>query len=395
MARRRSGAGDAFSALIFNAAMLALPFAAAPAWRDCEQAHVYGYHLSPSSLAAARRGLEDAAGTMVPEGAERRVYWNSLVERELDAGDFSAARGFLLLAPAMLNTADAVRLETQLPPRASDTAIERAAMGFLEDDTRARYGDVAASAVQSGQADVLILGDLRDLAIASSDYVNGKPTDEELLILSGLGLAMGDGAPPAEAAAVSAGASVMKIAKRAGGLSDTFEAAMRERLFAACPPARLRRELTAALAAAPIGTEEAASVQAFRRSIDMDGYRTLMGELGTIAGVAKTIGVARAAILLESARSLSDLPRLELLAAAGNDRAVAIGKRGEPAQLFDAARPTLLLTQQASVSLALLGLALCGVLLPTLATLSGALLRAWRGGELRPEQDERVAELQV
>lgn len=344
-------------ALIFNAALVALPFTVLGAWTAYRDGDVYKYTLTPEAIAGTRAKLDRTIAAMIPVEADTRAAWGRAIEREINEGDYHAARGLLLAAPAVLPSSEANRLKTTLPPNAPDDQIAAAALAYLPEDVQDRYATpVAANAF-------MVIGDLRDLTRDAQAWVQGQATDEFTFILNGLGVALQGGD---EIARARDGASVIKVARRTGKLSAGFTEYLQRRCFAAVPPARLKADLAEALAKAPVGGEEAAVAAAFQKSLDPVSYLRLLEDLGEIQVMAQAAGATVAAELLQHAQTGADLGKLHLVAQ-GGDRAWFVAKRAGAPDLLKAARGTLqytppMLAVYGALALNLIALALAALL---------------------------------
>ncbi len=411
------------SALVFNFSLFAMPFAALGVWQGLQSADVYGYDVTDAAKSATKRALEEAAASLIPGDADRAAYWSSLVQREIEENDFSAARGFLLAAPKMLPPEDAARLEGQLPTGADDEAVAQAALAFLDPEVQRRYlagisawgaasrgardaiqGAVTGRADTTGQlagavaSDFFVLGDLRDIAIQGGNWVSDKPVDVFVLALSGVGVALTATtvATAGGSAPLKVGASVIKAAKRAGRLSAGFAAHIERTLFEAVPPARLKDALARNLSAPTLlGDRSRAVTRAFETSVDPAGYAKLRDQLDDVRAVSGAVSPLGAVRLLEHAEDATDLKRLRLVAEAGGDRAIAVAKRGGGLKMLRAAKGTLKMTHKLSVDLAGLFASVLLFLASVLGTLVQALARALRRREPPEPIQERPEALSV
>ncbi|HWA23547.1 MAG TPA: hypothetical protein VG735_14225 [Caulobacterales bacterium] len=358
---------SSFLALLFNAALLALPFTVLGAWTAYRDGDVYKYTLTPEAISGTRAKLDRTIAGMIPIDGDMRGAWGRAIEREINEGDYHAAQGLLLAAPAILPSSEANRLKTQLPPDARDDQIAAAALAFLPEDVQDRYATpVAANAF-------MVLGDLRDLTRDAQAWAQGQRTDEFTFILNGLGVALQGGDENARA---RDGASVIKVARRTGKLSPGFTEYLKRRSFAAVPPARLKQNLAEALSKAPVGGEEAAVAAAFQKSLDPIGYLRLTEDLGEIQAMAHAAGATVAAELLQHAQNGADLGKLHLVAQ-GGDRAWFVAKRAGAEILLNAARGTLQFTPPMLAVYGALALNLIALVFAACMTLAEAASHAW------------------
>jgi hypothetical protein len=369
----------AVTALVFNAALFAMPFAALASWQALERGEVYAYALTEPSQAATREALEQGAQSLLPDDVERTEGWRRLFAREIADNDFRAAHGVLLSAPGLLAPADANKLLTQLPPNASDDQIANAAMALLPEDMRMAYQAPLAA------HDIDLLGDVYNLRESANQWLAGDAkVDDFMLRLTGFALARADQENPGMGVRVRTGASVIKIAGRTGQLKGPFVEALVRRLDAAVPPVATRQHLPAALL-----QNDEALLWLFDGKSSPEQANQLAQDLAHIQTIARGADPAVAATLLELAASEADLPRLALVAAAGRDRATLIAKRGTRDQLLGAAKGAVSLSANAWNALS--GLAACvfGLIAATLLALGQAVTGEWRGGRrLLAEESE-------
>lgn len=368
----------AATALVFNAALFALPFAALASWQALERGEVYAYALTEPSQAATREALEQAGQSLLPDDVERTEGWRRLFAREIADNDFRAAHGVLLSAPGLLAPADANKLLTQLPPNASDDQIANAAMALLPEDMRVAYQAPLTT------HDIDLLGDVYNLRESANQWLAGdNKVDPFILRLTGFALARSDRENPGMGVRVRTGASVIKIAARTGRLKGPFIEALQKRLDAAVPLAATRDQLPAALA-----QNDETLLALFDGRPSPAQADQLAQALAYIQAMARGADPAVAATLLELATSEADLPRLALVAAAGRDRATLIAKRGTRDQLLGAAKGAVSLSANGWTALGGLAACLFGLVAATLLALGQAVTGEWRGPRSLAEERE-------
>ena len=308
-----------------------------------------------------RREIDQAFETIVPDGMPSRAYWADQIASELSTRDFSAARGYLLAAPAMLSRDDRRALLAAVAAEESgteDERLSRAGLLFLPNDVRANYQraierptvaidqvqtddtsiDIAADEVSEDDtarlpepdetglpAGFSMIGDVADLVRRSQQWVNGEPLDTMQMRLSAIGLlklADADTEP-----AYLAGISVLRAAGRAGRLDAAYADYLRGRVEAAMPEADVLQGLrTAVSAVVPPSVRQQQVLGAYRRAINADGLQRLERDLASIAHIAAETSPSGAVTLVELAQSPEDVRKLELVAQSGSDRAVALAK---------------------------------------------------------------------
>ncbi len=420
-ARQRKGGGallDAVLLALFYASIIsAVWFGArtAAAFADTE---IYGYHLSDAARDATRREMDRMFAALIPVDADRRAFWNDAVAREVEVGDLSAARGFLLAAPSMLPPGDAAALRASLPPDADDDALVAEAAELLTAPVREAWqresslmgttmrgaGDFVTGAV-TGQgrnagtlagavtADFFVIGDIRDLTIQSGRWIAGEEVDVFILSLSavGLGLTAATIASAGGAGPIKAGASVIKAGKRAGVLSARLTRQLGERVARAIPPARLRRELDTALGpSTPLLRRPAEVAASFGRAADPGAVRALSTKLDDLGVTARAVSPGGTLRLLENVDDAADLRRMRLVAETGGDKAIALSKRMGPGFLR-AAKATLKMTRALAFDIAALVSALVGFV----ASLAFGLVRRLASGALRAHRRRQRAAMEA
>jgi hypothetical protein len=326
----------------------------------------------------------------MPANAERKTFWSSLIQREIDEGDFVSARGFLLSARAMLPPEDAVRIDSQMGVNPGDDAArEKFALIFVDDAVRRQYQSGASPLAPSAAAatNFSVLGDISDVSTQSARWLAGEPVDVFILSLSGAGVAL---AGDTKTSPVQSGASVVKMAKRAGKLSAPFSNHIERLVRAALPPQHLKQQLEKAFLASKPGEESAGVAKAFQASVDAAGFKALEAQLADIKALADKVGPTGAVELLSQAQDAKDVTRLRLIAEAGGPRGVAVAKRA-PARLLPAAKGTLQMSERLMIDIGLFFLPLALIALTFLWTLGGALLAEWRHGHEEEEEEDEYA----
>jgi len=364
-------------AVIFNGLLVALPILAAYVVAAAFSSAGFGQSPTPEALTETRRNIERSFEKMSPNPDTARAVWGEMVERELNDRNISAARGFLLAAPHMLDNSNSRAVRAAAEAEISGTEDERlarAALLFLPNDVRARY--LAASAPPSidmppptveteapgsdspaadtgsetspetdqplatrslatrpvaSVAAFSMLGSLEDLAANSRRWINGDTRDSFVLRLTGLGMVS-----PETASGVNLpeAASILKAARRANRLSPDYLRTLESRLNAAIPEDTLRPLLEEALSeVAPMSVLGEKVKQAFAESIDTRHLPRLALEMEMINRIADATSPAGAISLLEHVEGGDDMRRARLVAEAGGDRAAALIKQLGPKAL--------------------------------------------------------------
>ena len=366
--------------LLFNSLILLLPILAS---RIIIAAYTSDIATDPLSLEArteTRQEIDDEFRKLViPNGSERNA-WAARIALTIDERDFSAARGYLLAAPLMLNRQDSAAVLAAADAESSgsrDQRLARAALLFLPEELRASYqrsiappaapelqadndesepaesetgtgSEVATtstepqrttgSAIRLGpieepfatQRSFYLLGDAEDLTRRSQRWLADEPVDSLQLRLRGLGPLNQDIATP-QSQAVFETASILLAALRAGRLNDRFIGYIGSRVEDALPAETLRAEL--AIAFEPVMTTEARSeqvMQAYRTALQPAAKERLSRDLIIIARIAELTGSSGAVTLVEQARTPEDMRRALLLSESGGHRSVALAREMGP-----------------------------------------------------------------
>ncbi|MEM7329604.1 MAG: hypothetical protein AAF437_12745 [Pseudomonadota bacterium] len=364
--------------LLFNSLILLIPIFAA---RVIVAAYTSDIATDPLSLEArteTRAEIDDEFRALIAPSGQERLAWAQRIEQTLDERDFSAARGYLLAAPLMLNRQDSAAVLAAADAENSgtrDQRLARAALLFLPEDLRATYqrtiappnpvtpdvtdaeatddtaepdGDDAAAseptprrtadAVQlaplnepfADQGSFFLLGDPADLTRRSQRWLAGEQVDSLQLRLRALGLLTQNDTSP-EAQAVFEAASIMRASHRAGRLSDRFAGYLRSRIEDALPEDILRAQLS--IAFEPVMTTEARSSQvldAYNTALQPVARERLARDLKIIARIAELTSSSGAITLVEQATTPEDMRRALLLSEAGGHRSVALAREMGP-----------------------------------------------------------------
>ncbi|MCH9752610.1 MAG: hypothetical protein K0U61_10395 [Alphaproteobacteria bacterium] len=365
--------------LLFNSLILLIPIFAA---RILIAAYTSDIATDPLSLEArteTRQQIESEFRKLpAPLGEERRL-WAARIDQTLQERDFSAARGYLLAAPLMLNKQDAAAVLAAADAESSgsrDQRLARAALLFLPEELRASYQrsiappkmpdgtetspesteevedstpeaendapEGAASTTRNsaqlaplnepfaGQRSFFLLGDPADLTRRSQRWLAEEQVDSLQLRLRALGLLTQDD-PDAEAQAMFEAASIMRAAHRAGRLSDRFASYLKSRVEDALPEEILRAELN--IAFETVMTTEARTVEvldAYRRALQPEAQDRLVRDMVIIARIAELTSSSGAITLVEQATTPEDMRRALLLSESGGHRSVALAREMGP-----------------------------------------------------------------
>lgn len=391
--------------LLFNSLLLLLPIMAA---RVIDGAYTSDIANDPMSLQArteTQQQIENTFRGLTPKDGMERTHWAARIEETLKERDFSAARGYLLAAPLMMDRKDAQAVLAAAEAEqvgTEDQRIARAALLFLPDNVRASYqraiappqpnlvpelttpepapaepeaieasappetsGDTTTSTAIPGSTDpftgqkaIYMLGDQVDLVRQSQRWLEGEPIDNLQLRLRALGLMQqAEGTPEAEAF-VSA-ASVLRAAQRSGRLNYRFSRYISRRIEDALPDDKLQESLTVAFDTV-MTTEKRVDrvMDAYAASIDEDALVRLSRDMKTIARLVELTSSSGALTLLEQAATPDDMRRALVVTEVGGERSIALTREIGPdvlelAQIGVKWTRTLVLQSMALVALAM------------------------------------------
>jgi len=359
-------------ALLFNALALLLPVLAA---NTIIAAFTTSAITNPNSIEArteTRAEIDKAFEEFRISDTTARQNWASRIDQTVTERAFSAARGYLLAAPQMLNEDDARAVRAAAATEESgtqDQRIVRAALLFLPDNVRANYqravsppppppptpeteGSDTESAADTQLAAATepvptialsdlgaalptgsrfsILGDTEDLVRRSQSWLGGTGVDDIQLRLRALGL-ISRTDQSSDSDVFEKGVTVLLTARRASRLDPRFDNYLRSRVEDALPAERLRQQLT--LAFEPVLTFDQRSariIEDYRSAIEPAALQRLRRDMQTIATLADLTSTTGAVTLVEQTSSPEDMRRILLVTKAGGDRAVALTRELGP-----------------------------------------------------------------
>lgn len=368
-------------ALLFNSLILLLPIFAA---RIVIAAYTSDIATDPLSLEArteTRQEIDEEFSKLAAPLGEERVHWARRIDQTLTERDFSAARGYLLAAPLMLNRQDSAAVLAAADAESSgsrDQRLARAALLFLPEEIRANYQrsiappslpDVAGESDESAestdgetvetvsteadspdtpravgntvqlapmdepfaaQRSFFLLGDPADLTRRSQRWLAGEPVDSLQLRLRALGLLTQEDPTP-EAQAMFEAASIMRAAHRAGRLNERFAGYLRSRVEDALPEEILREELATAFEGVMTTQARTSEVMnAYRTALQPEARERLARDMTIIARIAELTSSSGAITLVEQATTPEDMRRALLLSESGGHRSVALAREMGP-----------------------------------------------------------------
>lgn len=379
-------------AVVFNSLLVLMPVIAAQSLSMAFSGQGFSDTPTIEAIDQTRRNMDESFASIAPRsGGDKYKFWHDIVERELTDMDVSAARGFLLAAPEMLDResvrelqadSDGVKLDRaddrlaaaalrKLPldiglkfeqaeaaagrktlastPSDFDEASEdeadetspdgESATDIASEDAPADTAEIdedsevtLAASARSADRRFILLGTFADLANNSERWVKGDRVDPITLKVTAIGLIGAESADGVGDGNVRA-ASILKSARRARRMTPEFTTYMRNRLNDAIPDSVLRPALEDAfdeLATTSVRVDRVRS--AYMDAIDPAGLQQLEADLVQIDRIGMLTSTPAAITLIEHVKDESDLRRARLLAEAGGDRSVALVKQnGEDA----------------------------------------------------------------
>jgi hypothetical protein len=241
------------------------------------------------------------------------TFTRLVVEREivasLDGEDIDLANSFAELARDRGVAIDP-RLTDRLAVANSTTATAtRHAKDFARGLITGEPDDVAGFA-GTALGDLFVFGDVRDAAREGYRFARGEETDETVLGLAGIGIAVTAATYASLGASTPArvGLTLAKVARKTGRMSTRLAGAIGRSLREAVDAGALRR----ALATASL-TEPALAVRAARDAVKLDKLRGLVnlaGDVGRIEARAGTRAALDGLRLAEEPREIARVAKL-------------------------------------------------------------------------------------
>ncbi len=357
--RRRPGVHGVLSAFAFNLCLLILPLAAASAIVTIANDGLYAYEYSDTRAEQIRDRVARLNGDLIQVDFDRHNQWDGLVAMELMAGDPVAARGILLSGGGMLPARSANVLNRAAD--ATDAELEVAAMQLLTPGTRERYEAMVPLLSLRGRNQTAepapSLADQQDFELMARALLAEPETDPLQFILTGYSLGLAGELSPR----MSLGAVALLAASRRDDVADPLKAEIAA-LFRASMSMELFQEAAAAGGWRDPGLYQNSSA-AFEFALDASQVSSAREVLDEVGGIAEATSLPAAVLMLTHAATLSDLPRLRLVAQSARDRAAAAAKRlPRDGRLVDAASGELQMNRELLLSLVASALAALGLI---------------------------------
>tara|TARA_R110000803_G_scaffold187877_1_gene250243 strand:- start:783 stop:2039 length:1257 start_codon:yes stop_codon:yes gene_type:complete len=366
MARRRKRSirsSGWMQAVMFNSLLILIPVIGAQVVGGAFSGATFSEAPSVEAIDQTRHNMDDAFTAMAPRNsADKYKFWHDIVSRELTARDVTAARGFLMAAPQMLDREDVKELMAAANSEITGTEDERIALAalrklpvavserFAEAMGSARNlntqvdpaEEIAAGAEPEAEepadetvspivaARFALLGTYADLANHSERWMKGDRVDELVLKITGIGLEQAD-QPDALAESNIRALSILKSARRSRRLTPEFNDYLTDRLNAALPDSVLKPALEEAFADLAITKVRVQRVRAaYASALNPKGLARLETDLAQIDRIGTLTDPSAAVTLIEQVKDSADLRRVRLIAEAGGDRSVALFKQMGP-----------------------------------------------------------------
>jgi hypothetical protein len=243
-----------------------------------------------------------------------RTFTRPVVEREvvtaLDSRDVDLANSFAELARDRGVAIDP-RLTDRLAAANSATATAtRHAKDFARGLITGEPDDVAGFA-GTALGDLFVFGDVRDAAREGFRFARGEETDETVLGLAGIGIAVTAATYASLGASTPArvGLTLAKVARKTGRMSTRLAGAIGRSLREAVDAGALRRALTTASL-----TEPALALRAARDAVKLDKLRGLVNLAGDVGRIEARAGTRAALDGLRIAEEPREIARVAKLA---------------------------------------------------------------------------------
>jgi hypothetical protein len=255
-----------------------------------------------------------------------RSFDESVATREINAalaaGDADLAHSFLELARDRHVAVDASLAEQVESANGTSATARRSLGSFTRGLITGEPEDVSGLA-GTVLGDLFVFGDIRDAVREGTRLAAGRETDQLILGLACVGLAVTAGtyATVGAAAPARVGLTVVKAARKTGRIGSHLAGWI----------ARSLREVVdwPALARAARGarvTEPAVAARAAREAVKLEKAQGLLRFLGDVGGVRKSAGTRAAMDGLKLAEHPRDMARLAVLAGAKGGKTRAILK---------------------------------------------------------------------
>lgn len=231
------------------------------------------------------------------------------IESALGAGDPDLAGSFLELAQDRHVAVDPAVADQVRAAKAQAASVAHAAGSFAKGFITGEPADMAGLA-GTAVGDLFVFGDIRDAVREGTRFVRGEPTDELILGLAGVGIAITAGtyATAGVGAPVRVGLSIAKAARATGRMSAHMAQWIGRSLRDVVDWAALGRAVGGASLTGTVVAERAAR-EAVKVEKTTELFR-LAGDVGRVQSKAGTLAALDGLKIAEGPREMSRIAQL-------------------------------------------------------------------------------------
>ncbi|MCC6778550.1 MAG: hypothetical protein IT537_18290 [Hyphomicrobiales bacterium] len=282
--------------------------------------------LGPRAVDSAQQLATQDDPVAISDRALARRFDAAVAAREIEAAlaadDPDLARSFVELAQERNVAVDAA-LQAKVEAANSMLATATRSVTHFAHGLVTGESNDPASRAGTMVSDLLVIGDLRDIAREGSRLAAGQPVDDLILAMAWAGplTSVGTYASGGVAAPVRVGLTVVKTARRSGRLGGEMSAWVGQAAREVVDWAKLRGALAAAGGLQPTGV-----IRAVRAAVRPDKAQALVKLAEDVGHVQAKAGTQAALDGLKLARGPRDMSRVAALAAAKGGKTRAILK---------------------------------------------------------------------
>jgi hypothetical protein len=272
-------------------------------------------------LLAAQDDPESLADRAVARTFDAQVAARE-IEAALAARDVDLANSFLELARERKLPVDPALAEKVEAANTGAATAARSLESFARGVIVGEPGDLSGLA-GTAVADLFVIGDIRDAVREGARFATGQETDQLILGLACVGLAVTAGtyATVGVAAPARIGLTVVKAARKTGRMSRQMSAWISRSVHEVVDWTALHRAARAASI-----TQPAAAVRAAREAVKVDKAQGLLRMVGDVGRIQTKAGTQAALDGLKLAHGPRDVAKISRLAAAKGGKTRAILK---------------------------------------------------------------------
>jgi hypothetical protein len=315
-----------------------------------------------AALAVVPRGLEAESLLLAQDDPVRladhvldRSFDAPVAAREIQAAlaadDAELAKSFLDLARARNVAVDPTLAEKVATANAASASAARAAGSFARGLITGEPDDMVGLA-GTALGDLFVFGDIRDAVREGTRFASGQPTDELILGLSCVGLAITAGTYATLGIGTPArvGLSVVKAARKTGRIGARMADWLGRSLREVVDEAALKRAIGGVTLAEPV-----IAVRAAREAVKLEKTQDLARLVGDVGRVQTRAGTRAALDGLKVAEGPRDMSRIAQLAEKYGNKTRAVLKLGGRAAIFLTASTFNLFTWVLAAIMTLIG----------------------------------------